>query len=185
VGRHVKDLADYRAKKTEVARLAREGAGGDCEVEVNTADGDSSADIYLTVTGLSAEAGDDGQVGRGNRVNGLITPYRPMSLEAVAGKNPVTHVGKLYNLLAQRIAQDLVARVAGVEEASCHLVSQIGKPITQPQIVDLKVRLAHGRVLEPLVARLAELARERIAQLPQLWREIVGGDPADHPNQRR
>jgi S-adenosylmethionine synthetase len=50
--------------------------------------------VYLTVTGTSAEAGDDGEVGRGNRVNDLITPYRPISLEAAAGKNPVTHVGQ-------------------------------------------------------------------------------------------
>ena len=65
---------------------------------MNTADGETADSVYLTVTGTSAEGGDDGQVGRGNRVNGLITPYRPMSLEAAAGKNPVTHVGKLYNL---------------------------------------------------------------------------------------
>lgn len=55
--------------------------------------------LYLTVTGTSAEAGDDGEVGRGNRVNGLITLYRPMNMEAAAGKNPVTHVGKLYNII--------------------------------------------------------------------------------------
>jgi S-adenosylmethionine synthetase len=71
---------------------------------VNVSDTGSAQDSYLTVTGLSAESGDDGQVGRGNRVNGLIAPYRPMSLEAAAGKNPVTHVGKLYNIIAMRIA---------------------------------------------------------------------------------
>ncbi|MHA1487030.1 MAG: methionine adenosyltransferase, partial [Promethearchaeota archaeon] len=54
--------------------------------------------LYLTITGTSAEAGDDGEVGRGNRSNGLITPCRPMSLEAVCGKNPINHVGKLYNV---------------------------------------------------------------------------------------
>lgn len=71
---------------------------------MNVSDTGSAQDSYLTVTGLSAESGDDGQVGRGNRVNGLIAPYRPMSLEAAAGKNPVTHVGKLYNIIAMRIA---------------------------------------------------------------------------------
>jgi len=71
---------------------AREACGGEVEVAVNAADGETADSVYLTVTGLSAEAGDDGQVGRGNRVNGLITPYRPMSLEAAAGKNPVSHL---------------------------------------------------------------------------------------------
>ena len=68
---------------------------------VNALDDPKASDesgIYLTVTGLSAEQGDDGEVGRGNRVNGLITPSRAMSLEAAAGKNAVAHVGKLYNL---------------------------------------------------------------------------------------
>jgi S-adenosylmethionine synthetase len=95
VSRHVADLADYRDKKAGVARLAlaaaREAGAGEVEVVVNTADSESEPGIYLSVTGLSAESGDDGQVGRGNRLNGLITPYRPMSLEAAAGKNPVTH----------------------------------------------------------------------------------------------
>ena len=49
----------------------------------------------------AAFGGDDGQVGRGNRANGLITPYRLMSIEAAAGKNPVTHVGKLYTVLTR------------------------------------------------------------------------------------
>ena len=77
----------------------------DCNVRVNAADDLTAGAVYLTVTGTSGENGDDGQVGRGNRVNGLITPCRPMSLEAAAGKNPVTHVGKLYNVVAREIAE--------------------------------------------------------------------------------
>ena len=144
VGRHVADLDDYLRKKARIRDIAAEAAQG-AEVALNTADGDTADSVYLTVTGLSAEAGDDGQVGRGNRVNGLITPYRPMSLEAAAGKNPVTHVGKLYNVLANRIARALVAEVSGVQEAYCYLVSRIGRPITEPQLVDLKLRLGPAR----------------------------------------
>src|SRR5690606_40191772 len=96
-----------RARVRDLAREAARTAGArDCAVEVNMADGETPESVYLTVTGTSAESGDYGQVGRGNRANGLITPHRPMSLEAVAGKNPVTHVGKLYNLLASRIAAE-------------------------------------------------------------------------------
>ena len=46
-------------------------------------------------------------------MSGLITPYRPMTLEAAAGKNPVSHVGKTYNLAAGRIARALVGPNAG------------------------------------------------------------------------
>ena len=73
-------------------------------VRVNTADDLTRGLVFLTVTGTSAECGDDGQTGRGNRANGLITPFRPMTMEAVAGKNPISHVGKLDNTAANRLA---------------------------------------------------------------------------------
>jgi S-adenosylmethionine synthetase len=179
VGRHVSDLADYFAKKARARVLAMgaaaEAAGGPVEVEVNTADGNTAQSIYLTVTGLSAEAGDDGQVGRGNRVNGLITPYRPMSLEAAAGKNPVTHTGKLYNLLAERIARALVDEISGVEEASCHLLSRIGSPIGEPQVVDLRLRVAPGATVGALSQPAEDVARARLRGAAELWRDVVAG----------
>jgi S-adenosylmethionine synthetase len=175
VGRHVSDLDDYRRKKSRIRELAAAAAGAAAEVAVNSADGDTADSVYLTVTGLSAEAGDDGQVGRGNRVNGLITPYRPMSLEAAAGKNPVTHVGKLYNLLANRIARVLVAEVAGVREAYCYLVSRIGHPVTEPQLIDLKLRLEDPAALAVLRPRVEHVVRGELAGLTTLWRELLEG----------
>jgi S-adenosylmethionine synthetase len=174
VGRHVADLDDYRRKKARIRDIAAEAADG-AEVALNTADGDAADSVYLTVTGLSAEAGDDGQVGRGNRVNGLITPYRPMSLEAAAGKNPVSHVGKLYNLLAGRIARALVAEVSGVREAYCYLVSRIGRPVTEPQLIDLKLRLDDPAALAGVRPRVEELARAELAGVTTLWRELLDG----------
>jgi len=99
------------------------------QVSINTLDKEDS--IYLTVTGTSWENGDDGQVGRGNRANGLITPCRPMSLEAVAGKNPISHVGKIYNIKAQEIANK-INETFEVREVQVQLLSQIGKPINDP-----------------------------------------------------
>jgi S-adenosylmethionine synthetase len=110
------------------------------KVFVNTADDYKKGIYYLTVTGLSMENGDDGSVGRGNRANGLITPYRPMSLEATSGKNPVTHVGKMYNLLAIRIAEDISSKCEGeVRECHVRILSQIGKPIDQPLTADIRI----------------------------------------------
>ncbi|MCK6460764.1 MAG: methionine adenosyltransferase, partial [Planctomycetes bacterium] len=109
VGRHIKDPAAYREAKRALGARAREAAiaawgGGldpaDLSLVANAADDEAGGQIYMTVTGTSAEAGDDGEVGRGNRVNGLITFDRPMSLEAAAGKNPVSHVVKIYNVTA-------------------------------------------------------------------------------------
>lgn len=178
VGRHVRDLADYREKRARIAATVRTAAteAGAAEVAaiVNAADGETADSIYLTVTGLSAEGGDDGQVGRGNRANGLITPYRPMSLEAVAGKNPVSHVGKLYNLLANRIAA-AVAGCPGVDEAYCWLVSRIGRPIDAPEVFDVQVRLREPCALGDVQDRIRDAAAAEFATIGALWREAVAG----------
>ena len=101
IGKYLDTLEDYaeakRALASEILALPETGAAGDVTVGVNAADDLATGSVYLTVTGTSAEAGDDGQTGRGNRINGLITPLKPTSMEAIAGKNPVNHVGKLYN----------------------------------------------------------------------------------------
>jgi S-adenosylmethionine synthetase len=182
VSRYVADLDDYRRKKSAIAPLAiaaaREAGGGEVEVAVNAADGDTESSVYLTVTGLSAEAGDDGQVGRGNRLNGLITPFRPMSLEAVAGKNPVTHVGKLYNIAANRIARAIVAEVPGANEAYCLLLGRIGAPIDEPQVADVKLRLEDPAALEAVVPHARTLVEDHLRGVSALWREVVtGGTP--------
>jgi len=172
VDRHVADLKDYFAKKNRLQALVNSHVatidGIEPGVALNAADGETPESIYLTVTGSSAESGDDGQVGRGNRVNGLITPYRPMTIEAAAGKNPVTHVGKLYNVAAHRISQRLVTEIEEVEEASCWLVSQIGHPVDQPQVVDVRVALAAGARLPR--ARIAEVVQLQLAALQDFWR---------------
>jgi len=124
--------------------MAIETAGrflhGAVEATVNAADDLAAGDVYLTVTGTSAEAGDDGEVGRGNRVSGLITPCRPMTMEAAAGKNPVSHVGKLYNLAAGCIAKR-TSELFGVRSSTCLLVSEVGRPVSDPALVDLCVQM--------------------------------------------
>ena len=118
VDRFINSREEYDEAKSRVqeavTRKAQGQGAGDVEVCVNCAD--AGENIYLTVTGTSIEMGDDGATGRGNRGNGLITPMRPMTMEAIAGKNPVSHVGKIYNVLAQKAAAE-IAELDGVEEA--------------------------------------------------------------------
>lgn len=118
-----------------VARIAAEELGPNVAVKINQADQDDSP--YLTLTGTSAEAGDDGQVGRGNRFGGLITPYRPMSLEAAAGKNPAAHVGKTYHAVAADIAYRL-AEETGITESTIRMLSSIGRSVANPEAVHLE-----------------------------------------------
>jgi S-adenosylmethionine synthetase len=109
------------------------------DVSVNTADSPADDLFYLTVTGTSAEHGDDGMVGRGNRANGLITPYRPMTLEAAAGKNPVSHVGKTYNVAAREITERVYKEHSDISQVYCYIVSQIGAPITEPKAINVEI----------------------------------------------
>jgi S-adenosylmethionine synthetase len=103
-------------------------------LSVNTKDNFDIPELYLTAIGSSIESGDEGLVGRGNRSNGIISMVRPYSMEGAAGKNPVYHVGKLYNVAAQAIAAELVRRFGGRHEV--WMVSQEGRALHDPwQIV--------------------------------------------------
>jgi S-adenosylmethionine synthetase len=179
IGRFLANMEEYLEQKVQLEKLVRdlaiEHGFPACNVGVNTADSVSSGSIYLTVTGTSAEAGDDGQVGRGNRVNGLITPCRPMSLEAAAGKNPVSHVGKIYNILARNIAEAIVAAVPEVESAQCLMVSRIGAPVTLPAKVQIKIATRNGVPIADLQERIEALVGDRIARIPELVSGFVAG----------
>lgn len=136
-----------------VTKLAQDKTERDIEVFINTADNhtcEGEEGYYLTVTGTSAEMGDDGSVGRGNRANGLITPNRPMSMEATSGKNPINHVGKIYNLLSTKIADDIIKNVEGVKEVQIMLLSQIGKPIDNPKAASAQLILEDGYQLDKI-----------------------------------
>lgn len=179
VSQHVVNAADYVAKKAALALRVREIAAAQTPelavgVAVNAADDPERASFYLTVTGTSAEAGDDGEAGRGNRVNGLITPGRPMTIESSAGKNPVSHVGKLYNLAAGILAQALVDELDFVRGAQCVLVSRIGAPITEPQLAQVRVQ-AEGALDGPRAKRVEALAQEQVRQVGALTDALLDG----------
>ncbi|WP_448724228.1 methionine adenosyltransferase [Pseudomonas farris] len=131
--------------------------------------------IYLTVSGLSAEQGDDGQVGRGNRMNGLITPCRSMSLEAVVGKNPVSHVGKLYNALAWEIARAIVTEVQGVEEATVQLLSRIGQSVDCPALVAIELD-CRTPLNEAMRQAVQNLAYAHLSDIERTTARLVRGD---------
>jgi S-adenosylmethionine synthetase len=177
VDRHVRGLSDYIEVKEAIARLAehaaRETHAPHVRVRVNSADDVEAGRVYLTVTGTSAEAGDDGQAGRGNRVGGLITPCRPMTLEAAAGKNVVSHVGKSYSIVAHQIASELVAKCPDIAEATCVLVSRIGWPVETPQVVELQIQTRNGIALDAVRAPAETIVRDCLRGLTELTRLLL------------
>jgi S-adenosylmethionine synthetase len=179
IGRYLADLEDYLGAKAALAELVQQTAlkhgFAVCKTHINAADQPARGTLYLTVTGTSAEGGDDGQVGRGNRSNGLITPGRPMSLEAAAGKNPVSHVGKIYNVLARRIAHSIVTNVPDVTAAHCIMVSRIGAPVTSPAIVEVKLATRDGVPVAALRPAVEEIAAASLDRIPMLIDEFIAG----------
>ena len=171
VDRTLRSIDDYQACREQLRADVRScaGLGGELDVQVNAADDLDAGSIYLTVTGTSAESGDDGEAGRGNRACGLITPYRAMSMESVAGKNPVSHVGKLYNVAAFRIAAQLVEQVTGVRSASVQLVSRIGAPVREPQLVHVQALLAPGLTQAELERRADAIVGQELAALDRYY----------------
>jgi S-adenosylmethionine synthetase len=141
VSSHIKGIKEYEGIVSEETKLVQDFIASltdkKVKVMINTGDDLKNESVFLTVSGTSAEQGDDGSVGRGNRANGLITPYRPMSMEATSGKNPVNHVGKLYNLVSKEIAREIAD--AGAKQVYVRLLSQIGEPIDQPLCADVQI----------------------------------------------
>ncbi|WP_424008862.1 methionine adenosyltransferase [Haloferax denitrificans] len=180
VDKHLDDIDDYVAAVDDVREfvtdLATDYTDREVNVEVNTADDYEEGSIYLTTTGTSAEQGDDGSVGRGNRANGLITPNRPMSMEATSGKNPVNHIGKIYNLLSTHIAETVVAEVDGIRDLQVRLLSQIGRPIDEPHVADAKVITDDGVTVADIEDEVIAIIDRELANVTDITRRTIEGE---------
>ena len=140
---------------------------------VNTADNVENNAVYLTLTGTSAEMGDDGAVGRGNRVNGVIAPFRATSLEAACGKNPISHVGKVYNVLALLAAQDIVEQVPAVRAATVYVLSQIGGALDQPLVATAMVHPADGVLTPGIQADVEGVLDEHLEKVNSIYSRML------------
>jgi S-adenosylmethionine synthetase len=180
VDTHIPDIDAYRNAVASVRAFVEDLAAGltdrEVTVHVNTADDIESGAVYLTTTGTSAEQGDDGSVGRGNRANGLITPNRSMSMEATSGKNPVNHIGKIYNLLSTQIAEAVVDEVAGIEEVRVRLLSQIGQPIDSPHVADASLVTADGVSIADVETEVEAVVDRELAAVTSITERVIKGD---------
>lgn len=182
IDRYVKDEGDYFRKKREILEdiqmyVKTNVTFDEVNVDLNTLDakGRGVGGVYLSVLGTSAESADSGEVGRGNRVNGIIPLNRPTCSEAAAGKNPVSHVGKIYNLLTHRIANNIHQKVPGLEEVYIWLLSQIGKPIDQPAIAAAQVVLQSGNSLESVEKSIEEVVDAELANIDKFTMDLAHG----------
>ncbi|MDH5783339.1 MAG: methionine adenosyltransferase [Candidatus Bathyarchaeota archaeon] len=182
VDRFVKNEEDYFRKKAEIyediRNFVKEHADfGSITVHLNTLDvkGRGINGVYLTVLGTSAEAGDSGQVGRGNRVNGIIPLNRPLCSEAAAGKNPVSHVGKIYNSLTHHIADRIYKQVPEIEEVYIWLLSQIGKSIDQPEIAAAQVVMKPNNAFNSVKRQIEEVVNSELENIEKFCNDLAQG----------
>jgi len=180
VSKKIPDKEHYKSSieqaTNKITDFAQKFTNRRVKVQLNTADDYSKGIYYLTVSGLSMENGDDGSVGRGNRANGLITPMRPMSMEASAGKNPVTHVGKLYNILANQVASEIIKIGRGdIVEVHTRMLSQIGHPIDQPQAASAKLIYAPNVNHKKYERDVRDVYDTMLANITCLTDQIVEG----------
>jgi len=182
VDRYVKNESDYFRKKKaiqeEITRFAQKKSDFDkVIIELNTLDvrGRGINGVYVTVLGTSAEAGDSGQVGRGNRTNGVIPLNRPYCSEAAAGKNPVSHVGKIYNTLTHKIAGEVYKNVPGLEEVYIWLLSQIGRPIDQPAIAAAQVVMKGGNSFGSVKREIEEVVNNELENISRFTEQLAEG----------
>jgi S-adenosylmethionine synthetase len=184
VDRFVPDAKTYLERKLEIQHaleeyLARRQQMLDrITVSINTLDDVERGEggMYLTVLGTSAEGGDCGQVGRGNKVNGLIALNRPMSTEAAAGKNPVSHVGKIYTVLTNRIAGRIYSTVPGLEEVYVWLCSQIGRPIDQPLIASAQLIMQQGVPMEEIKPAVEAIFERELTRIGDFTARLARGE---------
>ncbi len=182
VDRFVKSEDDYFRKKEEILKrlytfVKSNSILKKIKLNLNTLDmrGRGVGGTYLTVLGTSADGADSGQVGRGNRPNGVIPLNRHTGSEAAAGKNPVSHVGKIYNLLTHRIANEIYSQVSGLDEVYVWIVSQIGKSIDEPAIAAVRVITKPGTKIEDIREQIAEVVDAELEHIDKFCMKLAEG----------
>lgn len=182
IARFVKSEADYFARKESLAReiasfLGEQGGFRRTELHFNTLDmpGRGLGGVYLSLLGISAEDADSGQVGRGNRVNGVIALGRPLGTEAAAGKNPVSHVGKIYTILAHRLARGICEEIEGIREAHVLLLSRIGTPIDRPAMAAVQLAPERGRRVADVARKAEDIVGRGLATIGDFCLELAEG----------
>lgn len=184
VDRFIDSESTYFKRKQEILDATQQHIEGKRQqldkvyVYVNTLDKPGRPDLggmYLTVTGTSAENGDSGEVGRGNRTNRLISLNRPMGTEAAAGKNPVSHVGKIYNFLTHKMAHEVYTNTEGIREVYIWLCSQIGAHIDKPLIASAQLILEPGVSMDSVGPAAREIIDNELANIGPFTHELAKG----------
>ncbi len=130
--------------------------------------------LYMTVLGTSADSTDSGQVGRGNMASRVISPSRPASAEAIAGKNPVSHIGKIYNALSFKIANEIHDNVSNLDEVYVWMYNVIGRPVNEPRAVIVQP-ISKVDMLDVEKNQINEIVEKNLQNIHEFCNELISG----------
>ena len=84
--------------------------------------------------------------------------------------------GKLYNVLANMIADDVVKEAGGdIEEVLVRIVSQIGREISDPHVASVQAIYANGVSPSKYEGKIRSITDARLAKITDLTNMFVEG----------
>lgn len=117
ISKYIKSEKDYYCRVTKIEKILQNYANDflkqgkiNAKINVNPSGG-SLPKKYILGLGSCIEGGEEGVVGRGNYYNGLISIFRPSSVEAPFGKNPFYHTGRVLAYVLNKISSRIYCEV--------------------------------------------------------------------------
>lgn len=130
---HYKEIIRYHEVQLQV--LATEIASEykqEVSVHVN-----QHQHLYMLGLGSCIECGEEGLVGRGNTISGIISSHRVHTQESWAGKNPVYHTGRVLGYLTAKLARVISDRLR--IKCSVSAMTRFGDSLIPPRFLGISV----------------------------------------------
>ncbi|MCX6787127.1 MAG: hypothetical protein NTY93_01210 [Candidatus Kaiserbacteria bacterium] len=106
--------------------------------------------LYMLGIGSCIECGEEGMVGRGNTISGIISSHRVHTQESWAGKNPVYHTGRVLGFLTSKLARAISTKLN--VKCSVSAMTRCGDSLIPPRFLGVSVdREVNQGDLEPIV----------------------------------
>ncbi len=178
---HVDSEEKYFKRKEEmlqaISEFHKKSDFEKIKISMNNLDAKNSGigGLYLTVLGTSADNADSGEVGRGNMANRVISLSRPAGSEATAGKNPVSHIGKIYNALSFRIAGEIHNTLPEMDEVLVWMYNVIGKPVNEPRAVVVQPITNKELDLSKFESTINEIVDKNLDNIDEFCMQLAAG----------
>jgi len=84
-------------------------------------------------------------------------------------------VGKIYNVLAHKIAKDLYESIEGIREVYVLLLSRIGTPIDRPQMATAQVLLERGKKISEVTGLAKKIIDREFSNINRFCSQLSKG----------